>query len=237
VKATDWEFKYRALIFGLIFALAFQLYVLDRQNAAAALATWLGPKLSMDPDLLVRLLFALAAGLLVVAAFIRTWASSYLHAGVVYAAEVKTASLVADGLYRQVRNPLYFANVLLAIGMGAMASRIGFVVAVGAMLVFCYRLILREETDLGTSRGQQYEAYRQAVPRMWPSLWPRVPSSGRRARWIEGFKAESWYWGFAIALVVFAITLNYKLSLAILGASLLLFWVSSTLLQKKSVPL
>jgi len=35
-----------------------------------------------------RLLFAFAAILLVVAALIRTWASSYLHASVVYAADV-----------------------------------------------------------------------------------------------------------------------------------------------------
>ncbi|HEX2715284.1 MAG TPA: isoprenylcysteine carboxylmethyltransferase family protein, partial [Candidatus Acidoferrales bacterium] len=80
----------------------------------------------MDPDPLARLLFAFAAFLLVVAALIRTWASSYLHAGVVYAAEVKTESLVADGPYRRVRNPLYFANVLMAIGMGALMSRAGF---------------------------------------------------------------------------------------------------------------
>ena len=74
--------------------------------------------------------------MLVLAALIRTWASAYLHAGVVYAPEVKTESLVADGPYRRVRNPFYFANVLIAIGMGAMMSRIGFFVAVVAMLVF-----------------------------------------------------------------------------------------------------
>src|SRR3989442_2400166 len=86
----------------------------------------------MDADLVARLLFAFAAFWLVVAALIRTWASSYLRAAVVYAAEVKTESLVADGPYRQVRNPLYFANVVMAIGMGAMMSPTGFFVAGGA---------------------------------------------------------------------------------------------------------
>jgi len=229
MKATDWEFKYRALVFGLIFAFAFQMYAVDRQNATAVLATWMGAD--------IHLLFGFAALLVLVAAFVRTWASSYLHAGVVYAAELKSAALVADGPYRQVRNPLYFANVLLAAGMGAMASRTGFVVAVVLMLVFCYRLILREESELQASQGQQYEAYRRAVPRLWPSLQPRVASSGQRAQWIEGFKAESWYWGFAVALVAFALTLNTRLALVILGASMVLFWVSSTVLRKKSAPL
>jgi hypothetical protein len=152
----------------------------------------------------------------------------------VYAAEIKTDSLVADGPYRLVRNPLYFANVLMVIGIGAMMSRLGFFVAVVAMLVFCYRLILREEAELQASQGEQYEAYRKTVPRFWPALWPRIASAGRQARWADGFKAESWYWGFAAALVVFVITLKLTLFFGILAASLVLFWVSSLVLQKKS---
>ena len=221
------------MVFGLIFGLSFPLYAIDQQNATAVLANWLGPKLQMDPDVVARILFALAAFLLVVAAFIRTWASSYLHASVVYAAQVKTASLVADGPYRLVRNPLYFANVLMSIALGSMMSRVGFAVAVFAMLVFCYRLILREEAELQASQGQSYSDYCKAVPRLWPSLWPRVASAGRQARWSEGFKAESWYWGFAAALIAFAATLSLKLFFAILAASLALFWVSSIVLRRK----
>jgi protein-S-isoprenylcysteine O-methyltransferase Ste14 len=234
MTATNWEFTNRALVFGLIFGLAFALYSLDHQNSSAVLANWLGARLQMDADLIAHLLFAFAAFLLVVAALLRTWASSYLRAGVVYAAEVKTESLVADGPYRQVRNPLYFANLLMVIGMGAMMSRTGVLVAVVTMLLFCYRLILREEAELQASQGEQYEVYRRAVPRLWPSLWPRVAAAERQARWTEGFKAESWYWGFAAALITFAITLKLQLFFAILGASLVLLWVSSVVLQKKS---
>jgi protein-S-isoprenylcysteine O-methyltransferase Ste14 len=234
MKATNWEFTNRALLFGLILAFSFPLYFLDHQNSAAALANWLGSRLQRGPDLVARLLFAFAAALLIAAALLRTWASSYLRAGVVYAAEVKTDSLVADGPYRLVRNPLYFANLLMVIGMGTMMSRTGFLVAVVAMLVFCYRLILREETDLQVSLGEQYKGYSKVVPRLWPSLWPRIASAGRQAKWAEGFKAESWYWGFAAALVTFAVTLKLTVFFAILAGSLVLFWVSSVVLQKKS---
>jgi protein-S-isoprenylcysteine O-methyltransferase Ste14 len=234
MKATNWEFTNRALLFGLIFAFSFPLYFLDHQNSTAALASWLGLRLQKDPDPVARLLFAFAAILVIVAALVRTWASSYLSAGVVYAAEVKTESLVADGPYRQVRNPLYFANLLMVIGIGAMMSRLGFFVAVLAMLVFCYRLILREEAELQADQGAQYECYSKAVPRLWPALRPCIPSAGRQARWIEGFKAESWYWGFATALVAFAITLKIVLFFAILAASIVLFWASSAVLRKKS---
>ena len=180
MKATNWEFANRAMVFGLILGVTFPLYSVDPHNSTVAMATWLGPKLQMNPDHLARLLFACAACVLALAAFIRTWASSYLQASVVYAADVKSDSLVADGPYRRVRNPLYFANVLMIIALGAMMSRLGFIVAFILMVVFCYRLILREEEELRTSQGQSYAAYCKAVPRMWPSPWPRVATAGRR---------------------------------------------------------
>jgi protein-S-isoprenylcysteine O-methyltransferase Ste14 len=123
--------------------------------------------------------------LLVVAAVIRTWASAYLQKEVVYAAEVKTQRLVADGPYRRVRNPLYFANVLMALGMGSMMSRTGFFVVLLAMLAFWYRLIIREEGELQEGQGEEYERYRKAVPRLVPSLRPRIASSDRKAMWTD----------------------------------------------------
>jgi protein-S-isoprenylcysteine O-methyltransferase Ste14 len=234
MKATNWEFKNRALIFGLIIALAFLFYFLDPQNATAALANRLAPRLGTNADALARILFAIAALVLIAAALIRTWASAYLHSDVVYAAAIQTRSLVADGPCRHVRNPLYFANVLMAIGMGAMTSRVGFFVLVLGMLLFCYRLILREEAELRAVQGESYEQYRKAVPRFWPALLARVPAGRGQANWAAGFKAESWYWGFAAALAAFAITLKANLFFVIVGLSLASFWFLSS--KKESQP-
>src|ERR1700734_3277407 len=233
MRATNWEFKNRAMVFGLIFGLSFSLYFLDPQNSAAALANWLGAAQGMNANLVARLLFAFATGLLVVAALFRTWASSYLNSSVVYASEVKTASLVADGPYRLTRNPLYFANMLLATGMGALMSRIGFFVSILAMLVFCYRLILREESELHASQGEQYDRYRRAVPRLWPAIRPQTASAGRQASWSAGFKAEFWCWGFAMGVAAFAVTLNTSAFFGILTASIAVLWLSTSLIQRK----
>ena len=234
MHATDWEFRNRALVFGLILAFAFQFYFFDHHNAAEALARCLAATLgSTAADAIVRGLLALGALLVVVAALLRTWASAYLHAEVVYAADVKSASLVADGPYRHVRNPLYFANVLMAIGMGALASRIGFFVLFVMMVAFCYRLILREEAELSAAKGAHYEQYCKAVPRLWPSLRARVGSAGGRANWAGGFKAEFWYWGMALAIVVFAITLKALAFFLILGVSLACFWLFTSWGKKK----
>ncbi len=102
---------------GLIIGCSFSFYFLEAANVTAALAGWGEAHGHVNGDALARVLFFVAASVLALAALIRTWASAFLHSGVVYAAEVKSAALIADGPYRQVRNPLYFANVLMAIAL------------------------------------------------------------------------------------------------------------------------
>jgi len=233
MRATRWEFKYRALIFGLIFGIGFAAYGLDHRNSVAALSADVSATWGIDPNLLVRMLFVLAAILLIAAALVRTWASSYLRASVVYAAKIKTESLVGDGPYRHVRNPLYLGNMLLAIGLAEFMSWPGAVAAVVGMLIFCYRLIWREESELQATQGENYERYLSAVPCLWPAVSPRVASGGRHPDWLEGFKAESWMWGYGAAGVIFAATLNVRLFFVILGASISLVWLTSWLLGSR----
>jgi hypothetical protein len=92
MEATNWEFKNRAIIFGLIIGVAFQFYVFDHQNVTAALADLLASRLRIDAETLARALFVVAALVLVAAAFLRTWASSYLRSDVVYAANIQSKS-------------------------------------------------------------------------------------------------------------------------------------------------
>ena len=219
MRASRWEFENRAIVIGVLFGLAFALSPIDRRNAAVALAGFAAPRLRLEPDLVARGIFAAGALVATLAAFLRTWASSFLSADVVYADRVKTALLVADGPYRFVRNPLYLANVLLALGIGVMASRLGFVVLNALMLLFSYRLILREESELAAAQGAGYAAYRARVPRLLPALRPRIASAGRAAQWGKGLRSELWYWGFALAVAVFAATLSVPAFFVILGAS------------------
>lgn len=233
MRASNWEFRNRAMIFGLIIACSFALYSWDHFSAIQVLVNWLGPKIGLNPDALAHSVFFAAALLLGLAALLRTWASAYLHAAVVYASEVKTATLVADGPYRRVRNPLYLGNIMMAIAMASMMSRSGAAAASILMWLFCYRLIIREEAELKARQGEQYVRYCNAVPRLWPALSPRVPASGKAVNWKAGFKAELWYWGFAASLAAFAATLVLKYFFIILSASILLFWISTTMLEKK----
>jgi protein-S-isoprenylcysteine O-methyltransferase Ste14 len=232
MRASDWEFKNRGTICGLILGCSFALNAIDRENVTALLANWMGGKRQMAPEQIARILLLAAALLLCVAALIRTWASAYLQAEVVYASQIKTAALVADGPYRRVRNPLYLANILMAIALGFVMSRSGFVLVVFSMVIFSYRLLFREEAELMATQGEQYRDYVMAVPRLWPSLLPRVAPAGRQAVWKAGFKAESWYWGFAAALMAFAVTLKPVVFFVLMAASLVLFSVSTKIRER-----
>lgn len=225
MQATAFEFKYRALLFGVLFFVSFAFYAVDSQNVTAAFANSLEHRYGWDARVIARLLLAGATLLVGAAALMRTWASAYLTANVVYAAEIKTAALVADGPYRYVRNPLYFGNLVMSVGMGAMMSRPGFVFCVLAMFVFCYRLILREEGELQAAQTGNFSEYVRAVPRLWPATRPRIRASSQSADWAAGFKVESWCWGFALAVGAFAVTLDTKWFFIVMAVSMGLFWI------------
>ncbi len=195
----------------LIFSGAFLTYNLDRKNSVQAIVEWLARNWGANPnENAVRLLFGFGALLLILAASLRTWGTSYLRAEVMRDSRVRTERLLADGPYRYVRNPLYLGNILMGAGIGLMASRVGFVVLMLGLTVFDIRLILREEAELLEDQGDAFRRYCERVPRLLPSLMPRVPRAGNVPQWAEGFRAELMYWLFALALVAFAITLSVK---------------------------
>ncbi len=84
-----------------------------------------------------------------------------------------TERLVAGGLYRYVRNPMYLAVAAIILGQALafgqvilLAYAAAFALAVAAF-VHWY-----EEPTLRRRFGEQYEAYRRAVPGWWPRRKP-----------------------------------------------------------------
>jgi len=265
VRATKFEFSQRFWIFGVIFWLGFASYSFDHVNAGVALLgahlpytstqitlTVAGVKFlfpmtyemfGLDPNSTegrgkLHIAFGIAALLLASAAMVRTWATAYLRTDIVEDSKLRAERLVADGPYRHVRNPLYFANILMALSFGFMASRVGWAFIVLAMIAFTYRLIGREEQELAAAQGANYRQYMRTVPRLWPSIRPRVPSSGLQPRWPQAWLAEAFFfWGFAAALACFAITLNFAWAWAIFMLCILVYilmWKVRARLSRKS---
>jgi protein-S-isoprenylcysteine O-methyltransferase Ste14 len=222
--ASDFEFKYRFWIFGALFWIAFASYSIDPLTSGAVAAEWFSRLRGVAAtDSSYRVIFAIGALFCIAAAALRTWGTAYLNSEVMVDMRLHTSRLVADGPYRHVRNPLYFGNILLAIGFGVMASRVGFLILVIGMILFDYRLILREETGILASQGESYRAYCAAVPRLLPALRSRVPSAGAKPRWGDGFLGEAFMWVLAASVVAFAITLKQRVFFTVLISAFVVY--------------
>ena len=237
MRATKFEFEQRFWVIGFIFWVGFSLSFVDHTNFVVALLHLFAP--SIDPDsargnILLRLIFGSGAILVLFAAFLRTWATAYLRTEVVHDTSQHSEALVADGPYRYVRNPLYLANLPLAAGVGVMASRLGWLFMVVAMWLFVFRLILREEDGLLHNQGKSYAAYLKAVPRLWPSLVPRVPSAGCQPHWGQSIAGEMFVWLFGAAVLCFALTLNLKLTGIMFVSSFAVYFIAVHLVKKRA---
>jgi protein-S-isoprenylcysteine O-methyltransferase Ste14 len=203
--ASEGEFRIRFWIIAIIFFGGFQLYAWDHVSAASALADLLA-RAGGNPHAMLTLIYSIGAAMVIAAAALRTWAAAYMSSSVVHDERVRDHRLVADGPYRHLRNPLYLGMILVALGIGLAASRGGFVLIAVAITFFQYRLTLREEAALLATQGESYRRYLATVPRMLPSLRPRIPASGAAAQWGQAIHGELFMWAYAAACVAFAVT-------------------------------
>jgi protein-S-isoprenylcysteine O-methyltransferase Ste14 len=79
-----------------------------------------------------------------------------------------TVTLVTDGIYGVMRNPMYTAIILFLAGLAiALGSDWMLVLVVPAALILHFGVVKREEHYLGTKFGETYRAYMGRVPRYW----------------------------------------------------------------------
>jgi protein-S-isoprenylcysteine O-methyltransferase Ste14 len=237
MHATNFEFRNRFWFICLIYLVGFGTYRFDHLNAAEALTRWIFSRSNPHLDSLaarhaIRGLFALSATLVAAAAWIRTWGGAYLRTEVVHDTAVHTERLVADGPYRHLRNPLYLGNIIMATGFALLASRTGGVVLVLGNLLIVLRLIGREEAAMAHSQGEAYHAFLATVPRLWPSLQPRLPAGGLQPRWFQAFLGEAHLWAFAMNGFLFTWKLNGRLYSIIFCVSMAAYFLMWAVLKR-----
>jgi len=233
MQATDFEFRNRWWLFGVIFGAGFLLLAFDHVPVGSKIADRLAEAVGLSETRGLHIVFGASALIMIVAALIRVWGSAYLGREVVHDHAVHSEALKADGPYRHVRNPLYLGNVLMSWALSLFAPLIGWPLIVIGIPLFCYRLIGREEAALDAEQGESYRAFKRAIPRLWPSLQARIPASGVNPDWVSGFAAEAFFMSFALGVVGFAISLNVIWFYAGFLASPLLSWVAGLAVQKR----
>ncbi|MGH9452236.1 MAG: methyltransferase family protein [Terriglobia bacterium] len=226
-KKNPFEFRYRSGVIALIYAAGFSCGAFDHQNVAHWIAgQWNGAlrplgSTSIHHD--VQAVLAVGSALVIAAAILRSWGTAYLKRDVVFDPNLRSERVVADGPYRYVRNPLYVGSLLLAAGVGVLASPWGWVIIFAGNLAFHYRLITLEEPQLLRDQGERYRAYCQAVPRLWPALRPRLPASGARPEWRQALRGELFIWLFAAAVLAAALTTSPWVFWTLLDSALAVF--------------
>lgn len=80
-----------------------------------------------------------------------------------------TETLVVRGLYRWVRNPMYVAVLLVILGQALVFAQPWVLIYGGAVAIAVSSFVRwYEEPTLTRRFGEQYTAYRRAVPAWWP---------------------------------------------------------------------
>ena len=84
-----------------------------------------------------------------------------------------TEVLVASGLYRFLRNPMYVSVLIIISGQALLFGQARLLAYAGVMLVaFQLNVLLYEEPKLRRRFGGSYETYCLGVGRWWPRMTP-----------------------------------------------------------------
>jgi protein-S-isoprenylcysteine O-methyltransferase Ste14 len=201
-SASNFEYRNRHALIVLVYALAYACYNLDHLNALyAVMPSHLGVH---QKDLIVRSLYIAATLIAAASALLLTGATAYRPNGPLS----ERNHLRVDGPFRYVRNPHYFGYFLLLIALGTFQSRLGLPIMLLVETVLLVRLVGHEEMLLDQRYRECFSRYRQAVPRIIPSLRPRIKTSGEVPLWLFAFRKNVFPWLCMITLLSFAVTLS-----------------------------
>lgn len=130
---------------------------------------------------------ALVAALAVV---FRIWGSAWLGHTVVLNSQMKANSLMADGPYRYVRNPLYLGVFFMVAALALLMPASGALFVLIGVPLFLFCLVLGEEAFLITQIGEPYRIYLRTVPRLFPRLRTTLMPTGNKPQWLQAVLSE-----------------------------------------------
>ena len=203
MKASALEFRFRYLLHAIVFGLGLFApwnYFLHTDPTGpnahtwGILAAWLSEQQVLKIGTAFDVLLSLGILFALLAALLRTWGTAYLGAGVVEGSSMQ-AGVVAAGPYRYLRNPLYLGTMLHAVALALLMPLSGAIFSLVLIALMQVRLILGEEAFLTAKIGPPYTAYCGMVPRILPSLKPRVTASDQSPQWLQALRVEIYLWG------------------------------------------
>lgn len=139
-----------------------------------------------------------------IGAILRVWGAAYLGSATVQSLNMKADSVIADGPFRYVRNPLYLGLWCTIAALTFVMPPTGALVTMILFTSFQFRLILGEEAYLSRQLGEVYRNYLRAVPRLIPRFRATVIKGSAQPHWLRAVLTELNPIGIFVALAVFS---------------------------------
>jgi len=152
VKFGNWVFHNRNWFFALFYATMF--------IPSSALSENMGVQIGLG--LAIFLFGVISRGI--------TIGLEYIVRGGLYR-QIYADKLVTSGIYSICRNPMYFGNLLILLGIGIFANSALFVFLTVPIFVFLYAaIILAEQSFLENKFGEEYNLYKKNVNAIIPDF-------------------------------------------------------------------
>ena len=217
MKASAIEFRLRMAINAIIIVLGFLSPWIEFWSIGKRITLLEGLALEISRLGLLRftvaapVVTAVAALIAATGAILRVWGTAWLGPSTVINGQMLAGTVMADGPYRYVRNPLY-------LGVWCMVAALAFLMPVSGALftmtlitVFLLRLILGEEAFLTGKLGEPYQEYLHAVPRLIPRFRTTLRPTGNKPHWLRAIASELTPIGVFVAFSVFSWSYDERL--------------------------
>ena len=162
---------------------------------------------SLDVSLNTSLILSVLGFFLVMlGGFGRIWASLYIEG-------FKTKTLIKEGPYSMVRNPLYVFSLMIFTGLCLAIKSIPISIAlITIFTLFHIPTILNEEKTLLDTHDESYREYYKSTPRLFPNIFKyRKPKSTDRIE-VKIERINKRLWEVIGYLVLFVIIDGYWIS-------------------------
>ena len=237
-RILDLVFRWRYALHVLIYSAAFAISWIGPQGAHAQ-RVWLAlPEaasnyLSQDLHSAILATTGLVIFCAFAGAFLRTWGAAYLGANLVVDSAQSAPTIIVDGPYRFLRNPLYLGTIFHTLAISVLMSWAGAAFAIVGVVGLQTVLISAEERFLLFRWKEPYRAYLCRTPRFLPRLSGPASTHKTKAQWPAALAGEIYMWGVAITFVALGANYNATLILQGLLVSLGLSIVVRGLLSKR----
>ncbi len=133
----------------------------------------------------------LGIGIILIGVLVRLWATKHIGRRTPWMKK-KGKKLVKTGPYAIVRNPLYIANIIIAVGLSVLSELAWFIPFVFLYFFILYHfVVLYEEKKLSERWGDEYRAYVNEVPRWIPKLKNFHKYKTNGFAWMDVLRSEA----------------------------------------------